>query len=626
MSSLCDEDPVVVHESLILVERCVKKENFFNTLIRSLELVGAIVQALVNSTQQMAEAANALAKAGNSGSKDADPEQQRFQEQLDQAEKRTKSASNILRAMTNHRDPRDQRESDNQRVACQNILATGGIAPLTALLGYPIDRIKFNAIATIHSLLLCLDQDERSREAAKNAVREANGVAMMVALLKRDNNKLLTILTDCLRILAMKHQPTKMVILQGSGPSNLVEIMKKQSYKNLILMTARLLKVLSVCPHNKQAIIQAGGMEALAKHLRSDQSKITYNCSWTMRNLSDVATGIVDAGPLATELVHLLRHSEEPVVICAAGIISNLTVNNERLKLAVCEARGIQELLRVVDLLGRNRELLEPSICALRHLTNNHKAAEAAQRLFMIDLDGLPKIARWLHPSAHRPSTKAVLGVVRNLAQRPANHQILREKHTVEQVFVALSAGLDQLSVSCQWMVLKGCLGRSNTSFFFLQQSGTQPVDGVRLEEIVEASLSVVFHLAKESSNRHLIRDVAVIRLLKRILSCGPPPQNGNGETIIRLTAGIVNEVSNEIEGAFIIHKEGLADHLKPLINSRNEKIGMRQADISRHLFCNFFFSYIFSFLFNIHLVQFIKSQERNGKGKLPAFFFTTSM
>ena len=47
--------------------------------------------------------------------------------------------------------------------------------------------------------------------------------------------------------------------------------------------------------------------------------------SWTMRNLSDVATGIVDAGPLAVELVNLLRHSEEPVVICAAGILSNLT-------------------------------------------------------------------------------------------------------------------------------------------------------------------------------------------------------------------------------------------------------------------------------------------------------------
>ena len=115
-------------------------------------------------------------------------------------------------------------------------------------------------------------------------------------------------------------------------------------------------------------------------------------------------------------------------------------------------------------------------------------------------------------------------------------------------------------------------------SVFFLrlsQQSGPQAVDGVRLEEIVEASLSVVFHLSKESSNRHLIRDVAVIRLVKRILSCGPPPQNGNGETIIRLTAGIVNEVSADIEGAFAIHREpGMEALIKNLVQSRNEKIG----------------------------------------------------
>lgn len=268
VTALCDDDPVVVHESLILVERCVKKENFFTTMVRAVDLVRAIVQALVVASSNMASAANALAVLAASGGDGpgggpgggprqksralldqqqagADEEQQqRLQEQLELAEKRTKSASNILRAMTNHRDPREgQRESeDNQWVACQNILMSRGMQPLTALLACPIDRIKFNAIATIHSLLLCLDQDERAREAAKSAVREADGVQMMVALLKRDNVKLLTILTDCLRILAMKHQPTKMIILQGGGPQLLINIMKNQAYRNLVLMTARLLK------------------------------------------------------------------------------------------------------------------------------------------------------------------------------------------------------------------------------------------------------------------------------------------------------------------------------------------------------------------------------------------------
>ena len=68
-------------------------------------------------------------------------------------------------------------------------------------------------------------------------------------------------------------------------------------------------------------------------------------------------------------------------------------------------------------------------------------------------------------------------------------------------------------------------------------------MDGVRLEEIVEASLSVVFHLAKEGGNRGLIRDVAVIRLLKRILSCGPPPgQSQAGENIIRYVHMMISQ------------------------------------------------------------------------------------
>jgi len=46
----------------------------------------------------------------------------------------------------------------------------------------------------------------------------------------------------------------------------------------------------------KPAIIAAGGMEALARHLNSNHSKITYQCIWTMRNLSDVATDIQDPG------------------------------------------------------------------------------------------------------------------------------------------------------------------------------------------------------------------------------------------------------------------------------------------------------------------------------------------
>jgi hypothetical protein len=45
-------------------------------------------------------------------------------------------------------------------------------------------------------------------------------------------------------------------------------------------------------------------MEALARHLRSDHSKITYHCSWTMRNLSDVTTNIENPGEIFNHFCH----------------------------------------------------------------------------------------------------------------------------------------------------------------------------------------------------------------------------------------------------------------------------------------------------------------------------------
>ena len=174
-------------------------------------------------------------------------------ERLEQGEKQTRSASNILRQMTNSKDPRNKRELENQTIACHNILRTHGIPPITNLLLCDIDRIRYNAIATIHSLLLCLDESKikldidapvGDGDLAKHAIRESKGVELMVELLKSDNAKLLTILTDCLRILATKNQETKDAILSRNGPNLLVEILKGRNfeYKNLVLMTARLLK------------------------------------------------------------------------------------------------------------------------------------------------------------------------------------------------------------------------------------------------------------------------------------------------------------------------------------------------------------------------------------------------
>ena len=56
--------------------------------------------------------------------------------------------------------------------------------------------------------------------------------------------------------------------------------------------TKSLWKVLSVCSSNKPAIVDAGGMQALAMHLGHPSQRLVQNCLWTLRNLSDAGTKI----------------------------------------------------------------------------------------------------------------------------------------------------------------------------------------------------------------------------------------------------------------------------------------------------------------------------------------------
>lgn len=55
--------------------------------------------------------------------------------------------------------------------------------------------------------------------------------------------------------------------------------------------------VLSVCSRNKPAIVEAGGMQALAMHLQHNSQQLVYNVLWTLRNLSDAGTK-VDMKPI----------------------------------------------------------------------------------------------------------------------------------------------------------------------------------------------------------------------------------------------------------------------------------------------------------------------------------------
>lgn len=61
-------------------------------------------------------------------------------------------------------------------------------------------------------------------------------------------------------------------------------------------------------------------------------------------------------------LVQLLGSSDINVVTCAAGILSNMTCNNHRNKVTVCQVGGIEALVRAIIQAGDREEITEPAV------------------------------------------------------------------------------------------------------------------------------------------------------------------------------------------------------------------------------------------------------------------------
>ena len=115
------------------------------------------------------------------------------------------------------------------------------------------------------------------------------------------------------------------------------------------IIVLSIITVLSVCSSNKTAIVDAGGMQALAIHLNHPSMRLVQNCLWTLRNLSDAGTKLDNLDNLMSHLTELLRSNDVNIVTCAAGILSNLTCNNQRNKVVVCQMGGVEALVATIS-------------------------------------------------------------------------------------------------------------------------------------------------------------------------------------------------------------------------------------------------------------------------------------
>ncbi|KAK0178918.1 hypothetical protein PV327_007758 [Microctonus hyperodae] len=502
---LNDEDQVVVSQAAMMVHQLSKKEASRHAIMNSSQMVAALVRAISNS---------------------------------DDLES-TKAAVGTLHNLSHHR---------------QGLLAifkSGGIPALVKLLSSGVESVLFYAITTLHNLLL-------HQDGSKMAVRLAGGLQKMVALLQRNNVKFLAIVTDCLQILAYGNQESKLIILASQGPIELVRIMRSYDYEKLLWTTSRVLKVLSVCSSNKPAIVEAGGMQALAMHLGNPSQRLVQNCLWTLRNLSDAGTKVDGLEGLLQGLVQVLASSDVNVVTCAAGILSNLTCNNQRNKVTVCQVGGVDALVRTIVNAGDREEITEPAVCALRHLTSRHIEAEMAQNSVRINY-GIQVIVKLLHPPSRWPLVKAVIGLIRNLALCPANHGPLREHGAIHHLVRLLMRAFQDTERQ-----------RNSVSGMGNQQAYA---DGVRMEEIVEGTVGALHILARESHNRTIIRSQNVIPIFVQLLF-------NEIENIQRVAAGVLCELATDKEGAEMIEQEGATAPLTELLHSRNEGVATYAAAV----------------------------------------------
>jgi catenin beta 1 len=184
-------------------------------------------------------------------------------------------------------------------------------------------------------------------------MRKMGAIHQMIPLLNMNQNvKFLSIVVDCLQLLAFGNQETKQIILELGGTQMLVGLLSNsQQYQKLLLNTTRLLKVLSVCNQNKPALVSFNAMQALSMHLHhtsaavvnasggangvngpsgngaastsssgsTTANDILQNCLITLRNLSDAATRLNGLEQLVQNLLQLLSTTTDYTVSTLAA-------------------------------------------------------------------------------------------------------------------------------------------------------------------------------------------------------------------------------------------------------------------------------------------------------------------
>jgi catenin beta 1 len=251
-------------------------------------------------------------------------------------------------------------------------------------------------------------------------------------------------------------------------------------------------------------MISMSAMQALAMQIVPQQPHdkvhtnhdIVQNCLITLRNLSDAATRLNGLEQLVQNLVHFLASTTDySLSTLAAGILSNLTCNNENNKKAAMRSNGIQILLKLVhqNSATQKPQLVDPCLCALRHITNRHSDMLLAHEQIRT-VNGLRVITEYMSVLPRSWScTKALLGLIRNLCSNQLNASQLRANCIIEKLMQVLYDANAE------------CHSRTNNGANMPANSVIK-VEDVNLIDIVDACASALLILAKDQQNQMIMK------------------------------------------------------------------------------------------------------------------------
>lgn len=400
--------------------------------------------------------------------------------------------------------------STQKTIGPEAIINSKALDPLIKMLSVPVELIVSYSITTLHNvLLICPDK-------VKMQMRKMGAIHQIVPLLNQTQNpKFLSIGVDCLYLLSVGCTEAKQLLLELNGTQIIVNLLHNQcQYQKLLLNLVRLLKVLSCCPQNKQVLISLNCMQALSMHMANNANgqssqysqDILQACLVVLRNLSDSATRVNGLEQVVQNLVNFLSTTNNfTSSSVAAGVLSNLTCNNENNKKAALRANGVNILLKVIqtNMHGAKptqTQLIEPAICTLRHITNRHSDMLLAQEQVR-SVNGLNLIIQLMSQQPRVwPCVKALLGLVRNFCSNQLNATQLRTNCVIEKLMQILYDAYTEIN------------SRTNNGASLVGSSSQiVKVEDVNLLDIVDLSSAALLLLAKDYPNQIIMKELDCI-------------------------------------------------------------------------------------------------------------------